>query len=590
MKYIFTILFLTFCYSGVSAQWQQTNGPEGGYTSHLRKVSDYLFVNGQQGGIYRSANGGMTWQEINKGLPVYPHCYYLTSYENKLYASIYANGIYFSDDLGETWMPINNGITAVTSYSLIANGQDIYAGNSEGGFYYSSNHGETWFLHQGVLKNFSIRDFVTSGNKIFAAVNADVENTGVYVSENKGLNWTKLSLDVTNINAMSGFDNALYVSDGSLKLSRDYGVTWESVSLGSGSYVMMAIHAIGNEVNIGASGKAIFYSDDEGGTWTSKLNTAPDNQHTSIYSEGDEFWLATTNGLVYSADGGDNWDEINQGLRNHVIDYLKIDGDTLMAVTTNMGLFSSSDGGNIWSQHSIGTRDWGMNVVSGIYIGDGYKLASTFAGLYRTHSLTKEWVPVILPDGNKLTGVLAGDNDKIVNYIHNEGVYTSPNGGEDWTFKPDELFVGRSVMSSAVKGDTIILGAIDGIFISTDFGDTWEQKTQAGFFLPHSIVFDGSSWFVVAAQGVFRSVNRGQTWSRIDDLPFGFGPEEMVIDENGTYFIGTQSGVYISYNKGVNWYPMNTGLRSPVTALVFQNDRLVCGTFGKSVWAIPSIN
>lgn len=588
MKNVFLIFLTLIIWSPVTAQWQQTNGPDGGLTSHLRKVSGYLFVNGHAGGVFRSGDDGITWKAVNNGLPSYPHCYFLTSYENRLYASISTNGIYFSEDLGETWIPINNGISNITAYALMVNGQDVYAAYSEGGFYYSSDHGATWSLHEGALKAGAVRDFVVSGNKIFAAVNGGTGGTGVYLSEDKGLTWKKLSLVIANINAMSGYDNALYVSDGSLKVSRDYGETWVSVPLGSGSYVMSAIYAVGDKVCIGASGQSIFYSDDEGQTWTNKMNTSADNPHNSILSDGTKLWLATWNGVFYSSDGGDSWQRINEGLRNEIINYLKVDGDTLMAVTNSTGLFNSWDNGASWSQVTIGTRDWGTNVVRGVYIGDGYKVAGTGDGIFRTYSVREGWTQIIPPDGNKAISTLAGKNDTIVAAVYSQGVYTSTNAGKDWTFKPVSIFENKGLVCSAVKGDTIIIGASEIIFISKDFGETWEtSKLPPAYFFPESVFFDGSSLVVVALQGIYKSSDLGKTWGRLDDLPSHLHPYDMLIGEQGTYYAGTEEGVYISYNKGTNWYPVNTGLKRVVTSMAVQNGQLFSGTFGMGVWTIP---
>lgn len=594
MKIIFTLLFIALIYSGASAQWQQTNGPAGGYTSHLRKVSDYLFVNANAGGIFRSADDGVTWSSVNNGLPTYPHCYYLTSYENKLYAAIYNSGVYFSEDFGETWSPINEGIETLTAYALAVSSNDIYVGAANGGFYSSSDHGSSWALHEGALKGLGVRDFVIAGDKVFAAVNGTPDKAGVYLSEDKGATWTKLGLAVTSINAMAGYDNAIYVAGPTFMISRDYGVTWSAAAIGGGAgYFMSAIHAVGDEVNIGGSAKAVFYSEDEGQTWVSKVGSAPDNQHTSIFSEGMKFWLATAEGVSYSGDGGGTWEERNNGLHGQIVDYLKVDGDTLMAVTDRSGLFTSWDQGNSWIHATIGTPDFGVNRVTGLHMAKAFKVAGTFDGIFRTSSLSGDWIQMLPAGEEKAISTLSGEGDSIIAAVYEQGVYTSINGGQDWVFKPTDIFGQQGLMCSAVKGDTIVIGGSEGIFVSRDFGTTWQTANlPPAFFFPYAVLFDETSLVFVTSQGIFKSLNLGGSWSAIDDFPADVRPEDMVISADGTYYAATSEGVYTSYDKGLKWFAVNKDLISPTTSLAIIGNQLFAGTYGRSVWvsAIDQLN
>lgn len=585
MKITFTLCIMAVLCLGARAQWQPTNGPEGGYTSHLTKVSDALFVNGQAGGIFKSVDEGLTWQEANNGLPEYAHCYVLTRYNNRLYASIYNNGIYFSEDSGGSWHPINNGVENLTCYAFAVHADDLYAADANGGFFYSDDHGASWSLHEGILKGLRIRNFVISGEKLFAAVSNGDERTGVYLSEDKGMSWTKLSLTTVQINAMSGYDNVLYVSDGALKVSRDYGVSWSTV-VSPGQYNMNAIFASGDSVAVGGSSKAVFYSVDEGTTWTSKLSTAPDNHHTSILWNGGKFWLATSTGVYYSDDGGDAWQVRNNGLQNQVVENILADGDTLMVIGAQTGLFASWDGGASWPQLEVTTPEWGITIVTGIYASDQHKVASTFQGTFKTNSVKQAWTQIILPDGNKNISFIAGDGNKVVGVVYSQGLYTSLDGGDVWLFKPVDLLADVAVTTATVKGDTVVLGTDRGLLISKDFGATWTlTSTPPTYFWPKTILFHESSLIVLTGLGLYRTTDLGNTWGRMDDLPLETYPEDMVIADNGNWYAATQFGVYVSYNKGLNWFPVNTDLTSPVASLVFKEDQLFAGTYGRGVWS-----
>ncbi|NBC16719.1 MAG: T9SS type A sorting domain-containing protein [Bacteroidetes bacterium] len=84
-------------------------------------------------GIYRSQDGGETWQQVNTGLidttitdlAVYPN--------GTLLAATYRGGVHRSTDGGDTWLPLNTGLPSlqVTALALTQDGH-VYAGTDEG--------------------------------------------------------------------------------------------------------------------------------------------------------------------------------------------------------------------------------------------------------------------------------------------------------------------------------------------------------------------------------------------------------------------------------------------------------------------------
>lgn len=587
MKTTFTIV-LFFMVCGLRAQWQQTNGPVGGYTDRILKVSHFLFVNGQAGGIFRSADYGLTWTAVNNGLPSSPHCYFLTRYENKLYASIASNGIYFSSDFGESWTPINNGIATTTSYSLLVNGQDIYAGADYGGYYYSSDHGDTWTFHSSEFSGMQIRNFVLQDNKLFAAAGGG-ENTGVYMSEDKGVVWTKLGLAVTSINAMEGVDSILYVSGGQpLEISRDYGATWHLDPTGAGiGYYMNAISAKGEEVYIGASNGAIFHSRDAGRNWVITYS-APDNTHNSILFDGDTVLLGTTEGVYFSADTAKTWTPRNEGIRNHIVEFLKTYKGTLAAATTT-DFFISVDNGRTWSIDTVGVREFGYNTVGGIYYRNDYAVGGTTEGIFKRSTSAGPWVQKVALGPNESITTLEGEGNAIIAGVSGgAGLYVSLDSGEHWTLRTDPLFENTAVYCSALKGDTIVIGADNNILISKDMGESWsESKLSSSFFHPNRVIFHHSHLIISTYQGIFQTSDLGGHWTNLGDLPAAVHPEDMLLRNDSTFYLASAHGVYVTYNEGANWYLINDGFEKNMTSLAFLGDTLFCGTYGMSVWRVP---
>ena len=94
------ILFpLFFFVQLMFAQFHKTNGPANVYS--FVEINNILFTCTYGGGIFKSNNYGISWEESNSGLGD-KSVFSLTKNENKVYASTYG-GIYFSSDYGKSW-------------------------------------------------------------------------------------------------------------------------------------------------------------------------------------------------------------------------------------------------------------------------------------------------------------------------------------------------------------------------------------------------------------------------------------------------------------------------------------------------------
>jgi len=62
-----SVLFLWMVVNSASAQWLQTNGPGGGNVACMAMSGSNIFA-GTFGGVYYSANNGITWNLANNGL------------------------------------------------------------------------------------------------------------------------------------------------------------------------------------------------------------------------------------------------------------------------------------------------------------------------------------------------------------------------------------------------------------------------------------------------------------------------------------------------------------------------------------------
>ena len=89
---------------------------------------------------------------------------------------------------------------------------------------------------------------------------------------------------------------------------------------------------------------------------------------------------------------------------------------------------------------------------------------------------------------------------------------------------------------------------------------------------------------------VFKTVNGGASWSRID-LTLPDVPVHSVVahpTQPDTLYIGTDIGVFVTLDGGGSWMRENTGFANVIVEhLELNNGRLFAFTHGRSAWSVP---
>jgi photosystem II stability/assembly factor-like uncharacterized protein len=172
----------------------------------------------QGDGIYRSSDHGDTWTKTDVNNPLLSNALVLTFCvkDNNLFAGA-INGIYKSTDGGATFQRTLNGFPpniAVTAYSLTASGGNVVAAvsvsfsPSEGldGIFYSSDDGATWHQSTLPITPTAVTAVASDGSSLaYAGVfGQSFSVTGLYKSTDAGVTWTQrqaLEVDIERLAA-----------------------------------------------------------------------------------------------------------------------------------------------------------------------------------------------------------------------------------------------------------------------------------------------------------------------------------------------------------------------------------------------------
>ncbi|MHC4513012.1 MAG: VPS10 domain-containing protein [Planctomycetota bacterium] len=99
--------------------------------------SDILWVGTDDGALWRSKNGGETWEELHKKLPGLPGPRYVSHIQpshhrtERVFVSLeghrsddFETWLFVSEDLGDTWKPISNGIKGEPAHVIVEDPQN----------------------------------------------------------------------------------------------------------------------------------------------------------------------------------------------------------------------------------------------------------------------------------------------------------------------------------------------------------------------------------------------------------------------------------------------------------------------------------
>ncbi len=282
------------------------------------------------------------------------------------------NGLFRSQDGGETWQSLHDGLRDENIRALALSPSTptmIYAGTSKGIFLSEDggDHWTDWFEESSGLSNMDIQDLVIHPEKpelLFAATSG-----GLFVSLNEGDIWeltfegslAKGSRDVRFVRFSSNA-RSLYIgtADGIFK-SADGGKHWDKKWEGALPSPLSLVSLDTDPVFIYAGTlDGLYKSYNRGITWIH--DTIPDEAVRQLLVDPKNtthIYMGTARHIFVSPDGGDTWTSLDfkeddgATLDNlTLIPSARLSSPTLIAGTSK-GLFISKNGGRTWEETSL---------------------------------------------------------------------------------------------------------------------------------------------------------------------------------------------------------------------------------------------
>ena len=269
-----------------------------------------------------------------------------------------------------------------------------------------------------------------------------------------------------------------------------------------------------------------------------------------------EVFMAGLQGVYRTYDNGKTWIETNTGfVGSEVVDLATALDGTMYATTYNLGIFKSTDGGKNWVFASFGIKNWyGMQLATHPEDPDTI-FTTTNGGVYKSTNAGESW---------KLIGSseLCDDEDVGGGNCHYHGIIIEKEA-------PFKVLVGSGGDQYAKEGVGLTGAEANGkSWRNSDDGFVRDVHVSKLIIDPNnSNVFyattQGATEYtdkVGDGAGVFKSTDRGDNWTQINNGLNSLETNVLVVDPNDseTLYLGTDDdGVYKSTDGGESWKKLN---------------------------------
>lgn len=443
-------------------------------------------------GMYKSTNGGGSWETANSGLT--DEVVTSVIHDSNILYCATLSGLFKSTDNAASWIAINNGINDFQLSKIFMTTQRrLYAGSFSGKIFISNDNGQSWLQNQVIPGNDVITGFSSEGS----AITVCTQGGGIYRSENGVSQWAPVSKEIgpeylSSFIKYDGTKNMISLAGTGILFSDD-GINWEKRSAGlpSGVSITKLLRIPSGKIFATTFTGDIYFTTDNGLLWSQLQNGfAASDRLTNIFVSNNGMLTVSANmkpgfpfnqryAKIYtSTDNGESWNiKLNKPLSETKLISVSKQGTMYIAMTTNFSLrdtiFKSTDLGSTWEKVTV---NGAANSPAVIKINnnneDVFVITKNDNKIFRSEAGSGMWsslAPINLSTYTTITCVEFNSVNKILIGTNNSGIYTSSNTGQSWQVLTNGLY-GHSVSGSGYSYayiSSIVIDNNDYMYLTT---------------------------------------------------------------------------------------------------------------------------
>lgn len=523
--------------------------------SNLIYVSAWSVVNQQVGDLFRSRDGGKTWESLPGAHGKSIRAMALAMSDPKVIVIGALDGVFRSKDGGSSWERVSPaGHAELKNIESIAvdpkDPNTIYAGTWHLPWK-TTDGGASWqHMNKGIIDDSDVFSIIVDKNNpsvVFASA-----CSGIYKSETGGQLFKKIqgipfSARRTRVLKHDPSNSSIVyagTTEGLWKTS-DAGQTWKRVS--NPEIVVNDVLVDprdSNRVLLATDRSGVLASENGAQTWTASNRGYTHRYVTAILADNKDpqiLYVGVVNdkewgGVFYSRDGGRTWLQKSSGLQGRDVFSLKQGANGTLIAGTNRGAFALDPNGTQWRPINAIVNE---KVVSRT-VKKGSK-KSVVTTRVPEKSVLDAKVSDVEIDGTRWLAATAS------------GIYTSSNDGKTWQGGP--VMGAKDFISVRSSGSVIVAATRTGVVVSHDKGASWKQAALASYITSiRGVTITPDDQILIASrEGAFRSGDNGASWEHvvaglpskdITSIAYDTNRKRLLAtsDATGVVFLSTDSG------------------------------------------------
>ncbi len=566
-----------------------------------------LFGSNEERGVFRSTDGGKSWQKI----------------------------LYVNDEVGVVDLamdPTNPRILYASTWRVKRTPYSLESGGEGSKIWKSTDGGDNW---QSISENegmpkpplgiAGISVSHSNPDNLYAIIEAP--EGGVFRSTDAGKTWKRVNKErklrqrawyYTRIQADPVEEDVVYVMNVQFHRSRDGGKTFEKVSTPHGDNHDLWIDPTDPKRMIESNDGGAQVSYDGGENWSVQSNqptaqmyrVSTDNAfpYRLLGGQQDNSALRIRSRSAFDdAIGTRDWEPTAGGESGYVV--ARPDNPDVVYGGSYSGYLIRYDHGNgdtravnVWPDDPMGWGaadlkyrfNWNFPIMVSPH--DPNTLYAAGNVLFKTTDEGQTW-QAISPD-----------------LTRNIKAKQGPSGGPITKDNTSVEYYGTifAVAESALQAGVIWAGSDDGLLhVSKDGGQNWldvtpkggkdglPEEIQINAIEPHPFEAGGLYLAATAYKNddfqpyLFKTTDFGNHWEKITTgIPAGHFTRVIRADktQRGLLFAGTEFGIYMSKDDGEHWQSVQLNLPlTPVTDLALKDGNLVAATQGRGYWILDNV-